>query len=106
MLVPFRNPALGRLRVFLLCALVLLFMAQAAGRTHLSADAPEINSENLLALLAPLVFLYRRGPVLHTAGPIAICRRMDARGAVIGGFILIMCAPLGMSLAARAGAAA
>ena len=28
------------------------------GRTGLSADTPEINSENLLAVLAPIVFLF------------------------------------------------
>ena len=97
LLVPFRNPALGRLRVFLLCALLLLFVAQAAGRTHLSADAPELNSENLLALLAPLVFVFGVA-LFYTLLDQLNLATMDARGAVIGGFILITCAPLGMSL--------
>jgi hypothetical protein len=97
LLIPFRNPALGRLRLFLLCALLLLFIAQAAGRTHLSADAPEINSENLLALLAPLVFVFGVA-LFYTLLDQLNLVTMDARGAVIGGFILITCAPLWMSL--------
>ena len=58
LLLGFRNPAIARLRYFLLgCGLVLVF-AQALGRTQLSEDSPEINSENLLVLLAPLVLVY------------------------------------------------
>jgi hypothetical protein len=97
LLVPFRNPALGRMRVFLLCAMVLLFIAQAAGRTHLSAEAPEINSENLLALLAPLVFVFGVA-LFYTLVDQLNLATMDARGAVIGGFIVITCAPLLVSL--------
>ena len=61
LLVPFVNVALGRLRLFLLLSLAVLVVVQALGRTHLSADVPEINSENLLMLLAPLIFVYGVG---------------------------------------------
>jgi hypothetical protein len=54
----FRNPRLGRLRLFLLASLLVLTVSQALGRTKLSEDSPEINSENLLVLLAPLVMIY------------------------------------------------
>src|SRR6266542_4384844 len=48
LLVPFVSKTLGRLRIFLLLCLGVLLVVQALGRTHLSADSPEINSENLL----------------------------------------------------------
>ncbi len=53
----YRNPALNRLRVFLLLSLAALGLAQSLGRTHLSTDSPHINTENLLVLLTPGVFL-------------------------------------------------
>ncbi len=62
--LPFRNPALSRLRLFLLGSLALFILVEALGRTHLSADAVEINSENLLVLLAPLVLVYGAGMML------------------------------------------
>ncbi len=58
LLLPFRNAWLGRLRLFLIACLVMFVVVQALGRTHLSADSPEINSENLLVLLTPCVFLF------------------------------------------------
>lgn len=57
-LVGFRNPGLNRLRYFLLMALGTLVVAQALGRTQLSDETPEVNSENLLVIVAPLVFVY------------------------------------------------
>jgi hypothetical protein len=61
LLVPFRQPTIRRLRYFVLLSLGVLFLAQALGRTQLSEDSPEINSENLLVLLAPLVTVYAVG---------------------------------------------
>ena len=49
---------MGELRLFLVGSMVLFFIVQALGQTHLSQDSPEINSENLLVLLAPLAFIY------------------------------------------------
>ena len=46
------------MRYFLLGCVVVLSLAQALGRTQLSEESPEINSENLLVLLAPLVLVY------------------------------------------------
>ena len=53
----YRNPALNRLRVFLLLCLVTLGVTQSLARTHLSTDSPHLNTENLLILLTPGVFL-------------------------------------------------
>jgi hypothetical protein len=94
--IPFRNPGLGRMRIFLLCSMMLLFVAQAASQTHLSGDSPEINSENLLALLAPLIFVYGVA-LFYTLLDQLNLVTLDARGAMVGGFILVMCAPLLMS---------
>jgi hypothetical protein len=58
LLVPFRNPILGRLRWFLVGCLVILACGQALGRTGLSEASPEVNSENLLVIIAPAVFAY------------------------------------------------
>jgi hypothetical protein len=58
LLMPFQNPILRRLRWFLIGALVLLFLAQAAARSHLTTLTPLVNSENLLVLVAPLIFLF------------------------------------------------
>jgi hypothetical protein len=58
LMIGFRSPAITRLRYFLMGCLVVLVLAQALGRTQLSEESPEINSENLLVLLAPLVLVY------------------------------------------------
>jgi hypothetical protein len=97
LLVPFRDPGLGRMRIFLLCSLALLFVVQAAGKTHVSGDSPDINSENLLALLAPLVFVYGVA-LFYTLLDQLHLVTVDIRGAVVGVFILVASAPLLMSL--------
>lgn len=58
LLVPFVESTRSRLRWFTLGALVVLTLAQALTRTHLSADVPRVNSENLLVLMVPLVFIF------------------------------------------------
>lgn len=58
LLVPFRNPALQRLRYFVFFCLPILVIAQAMGRTQLTSDSPVINSENLLVILSPIIILY------------------------------------------------
>lgn len=58
LLVRFVNPATTRLRYFLLACVPVLCVVQALGRTQISEDSPEINGENLLVLLAPVVMVY------------------------------------------------
>src|SRR5207237_5635094 len=58
LLVAFANPGASRLRYFLLFCLLVLVFVQAMGRTYLSDDSPEVNSENLLVLLAPLALVF------------------------------------------------
>lgn len=61
----YRSTTIARLRYFTLASFVLLIMTQALGRTALSDDSPEINSENLLVLMLPLVVIYGVG-FFHT----------------------------------------
>jgi hypothetical protein len=58
LLLGFRNLAARRLRYFLLMCLGTFIVFQALGQTELSAESPEVNSENLLVLTVPLVFAY------------------------------------------------
>src|SRR5262245_28988289 len=58
LLVGFRNPGLKRLRYFIVACLGVLIIAQALGRTQLSEESPEINSENLIVLIAPFALMY------------------------------------------------
>lgn len=58
LLVQFRNPGLSRLRYFILGTLAVYFAAQALGRTNFSKLSPVVNGENLVVLLAPMVFLF------------------------------------------------
>ena len=93
LLLPFRNPALSRLRGFILGGLVVLFFLQAAARTHLSTLNPVVNSENLLVLLAPLAFVFGAG-LLHTLFdalefPFPLMKSL-AQGAAV----IVLCLPL------------
>jgi hypothetical protein len=58
LLLGFRGMAVRRMRYFLLMCLGMFIVVQALGRTQLSDESPEVNSENLLVLLIPLVFCY------------------------------------------------
>ncbi len=58
LLLNFRSVAVRRIRYFLLMCLAVFIVVQALGRTQLSEESPEVNSENLLVLLSPLVFIY------------------------------------------------
>ncbi len=60
-LVAFRNPALRRIRQFLLWSIFLLMAVQALGKTWLSTDAPETTAENLLLPLLPIILIYGAG---------------------------------------------
>jgi hypothetical protein len=58
LLVPFSQPTILRIRRFLVFCLVLLGFVQILGRTYLSSQDPLLTSENLVVLLAPLLFIY------------------------------------------------
>lgn len=60
-LVPFHNKSLNRLRIFALLALLTLTIAQALSQTYLSRHSPEVNGQNLVILLLPLVYAFGAG---------------------------------------------
>ena len=93
LLIGFRKPAIRRLRYFLLGCVLVLVLTQALGRTQLSEESPDINSENLLVLLAPLVLVY--GVSLF----FMLLEQMrlpfpEMRFIVIGLFSLVACLPM------------
>lgn len=58
LLIPYMNPALNRLRTFAVLVFPVFAFAQALGRTHLSLENPELNSDQLLVVLVPVVFIF------------------------------------------------
>jgi hypothetical protein len=96
---------LTRLRWFLLGSLMLLLVVQAVGHTHVSNDAPEINSENLLVLVTPLVFIYGAA-LFHTLLDQLNLPPADARGAAVTVFVAILCTPFLFALLAARNAPA
>ncbi len=93
LLLGFRGAAVRRMRYFLLMCLGTFIVVQALGRTQLSEASPELNTENLIVLLVPLVFSYgvsffftfleqMRLPVLQL------------RYVVIAGFAALSCLPM------------
>jgi hypothetical protein len=99
LLVPFRSPTLGRMRWFLVVSLALFIGVQALSRTHLTAASPEINSENLLAVFSPLVWMFGVGLFFVLIEPLGL--PAAARYAVTGVFCLISCLPLILGLLVR-----
>jgi hypothetical protein len=97
LLLPFRHRALRSLMVFLIGSLALLAVVQALGQTHLSADSLDINSENLLVLLAPLVLMFGTGFFFTILHQMAL-PTPKLRGLAVGLFALLMCAPLLLNL--------
>jgi hypothetical protein len=98
LLIPFQSAARSRIRWFLVGSMVLLFIIQAVGKTHLTQDSPEINSENVLAILAPLTFIY--GAALFYTLVDQLNVSMETSGAITGVFLTVLSAPLLISFLA------
>lgn len=96
LLAPFQNPGLGRLRLFLAAAIVLLIAVQSIGKTALTDLSPEMNSENLLILTAPLVFMF--GVALFYAFlDQALFEFPQYRSAAVSAFVAVMSLPLAIA---------
>jgi len=93
LLVGFKSPAVRRLRYFLLACLLTLIVVQALGRTQLSDDSPEINSENLLVLLGPLVVMYGASLFYLLVDQVAL-PFPQLRYVVVGFFAVVSSLPL------------
>jgi hypothetical protein len=98
LMVAFRNPATQRLRWFILMAFFTLVVVQALGKTHLSTDSPQINSENLLVLLLPAAVVYGVAFFLMLLDSIQSSNPLFRKVAVVG-FVLFASLPLILTLA-------
>ena len=93
LLLGFRGMAARRMRYFLLMCLGTFIVVQALGRTRLSDESPEVNSENLLVLLVPLVFCYGVSFFFTFLEQMKL-PVMQLRYAVIAGFAVLSCLPM------------
>jgi hypothetical protein len=93
----FRSTGARHVRYFLLMCLAILLVAQSLGRTQLSDLTPEINSENLLVLLVPLVFIFGASFFFTLLDQMTLPLVL-LRYAVITGFVTLCCLPLAFTL--------
>jgi len=93
LLLGFRNPAIRRLRYFLVGSLALLVVVQALGRTEFSEDFAVISSENLLVLLVPLIFVYGTSLFLLLLDQMNLLFR-GLRPLIIGLFTVLVSIPM------------
>lgn len=96
LLIGFRSNTLRVMRYFLLLCLPLLVLVEAAGRTQLSVDSPEINSENLLVLLLPMILVYAAGFFFQLLDRLQL-PQLEWR-AVLVLFGMVACAPMFLAL--------
>ncbi|HEU6448437.1 MAG TPA: glycosyltransferase family 39 protein [Verrucomicrobiae bacterium] len=97
LLLGFRRDETRRIRYFLLMCLGVFIFVQAMGRTALADETPEINSENLLVLFAPLAFVYGVG-FFFTLLDAMTLPVQQLRYGVIGIFGALCCLPMFFSL--------
>jgi hypothetical protein len=93
LLLAFRNIAARRMRYFLLMCLGMFVIVQSLGRTQLSEESPEVNSENLLILLAPLVFIYGASFFFTLLDQMQL-PALQLRYVITGAFAVICCLPM------------
>ena len=99
LLLGFRGTAARRMRYFLLMCLGTFIIFQALGQTQVSIESPGVNSENLIVLTVPLVFIY--GGVFF----LTLLRQMklpvaQLHYAVTALFVVVSCLPLIFTLCA------
>jgi len=93
LLLGFRGLAVRRMRYFLLLCLGTFVVVQALGRTELSVLSPTLNSENLLVLLVPLIFVYGVSFFFTFLGQMRLPVE-QLRYAVIAVFAILCCLPM------------
>ncbi len=97
LLVGFLNPAIRRIRYFVVLSLGLLVVVQALGRTWLSEESPDLNSENLLVLLLPMIMVYGISFFFLLLDQINFPVR-ELRVAAVGTFGVLACLPMILAL--------
>jgi hypothetical protein len=93
LLLAFNRPGAKRMRYFLLMCLGVFIVVQALGRTALSDLSPDINSENLLVLMAPLVTIFGTAFFFILLDQMTL-RAVELRYVVMGVFVLLSALPL------------
>jgi len=93
LLLSFRSVTVRRMRYFLLFCLGTFVVVQALGQTQLSVETPEVNSENLLVLFTPLVFIYGVSLFLTLLDQI-ILPMLQLRYLIITAFAALCCLPM------------
>jgi hypothetical protein len=93
LLLGFRSPAARRMRYFLLMCGGVFIVVQALGQTQLSVESPDVNSENLLVLLAPLVLIYGVSFFLTLLDQMKL-PVPQLRYLIMGAFVAIVCLPM------------
>ncbi len=101
LLLGLRNLAARRLRYFTMMCLSVFIIAEALGRTQLSIITPEMNSENLLALLTPLVAIFGVAFFLTLLNQMNV-PMPQVRYGVIALLAIIACQPLIGTLVSKA----
>lgn len=99
LLVPAADPRTRRLGAFLAVSAAVLTVVEALGRTQLSVDSPDINSENLLVLLVPGLWIYGTSFVYRLLAQLD--KKLSyLRPVIIGAFGLATCLPMLLGLLA------
>ncbi|MBI3870956.1 MAG: glycosyltransferase family 39 protein [Verrucomicrobia bacterium] len=97
LLLPFRRPSLSRLRWFIVGSVVVLFIAQAGGKSYLSRENPDVTSENLLAWIAPLGFIFGVGFTMSLVDQMAFSHP-GQKPLLLGAITILCCFPMLFSI--------
>ncbi|HMJ90825.1 MAG TPA: glycosyltransferase family 39 protein [Candidatus Acidoferrum sp.] len=97
LLLRFRNPTLSRMRWFVVIAIITLIPVQALVRTQSWTASPDVNSENLLVVLSPLVLIFGTSVFFVLLDSVELPSNA-MRYAAWTGFAAVMSLPLILSL--------
>ncbi len=97
LLLSFNRPSVRRMRYFLLLCLATFIVTQALGRTWISDETPEINTENLIILAVPLIFIYGAAFFFILLDQMDLPIR-EVRYIIIAVFLALCCFPLFLAM--------
>ena len=100
LLLGFQRAPVRRLRYFVVMCLGLFVVVQALGQTALTTETPEVNSENLLVILAPTVIIYGVSFFMTMLKQMNLPTR-QFRYLIIGIFVILCCLPMKVVLRTR-----
>ncbi|HEY3761484.1 MAG TPA: glycosyltransferase family 39 protein [Verrucomicrobiae bacterium] len=92
-MLTFQKTAIQRMRYFVLLCLGIFIIVQSLGRTALSDETPTYNSENLLILLAPMIFIYGVAFFMILLDQLEL-PLLELRYLIIGSFAILSCLPM------------